>query len=180
MGMLSQGNKVRIALLLFVAALLLALVSCRSILESFRHTDQTTTVITERDTVWTTQADSATMRIVSDVQALRRLIEQLRADGPMRVRGSRNAELVMSVVNDSLVLDARCDTMALRLENALRTVETTRVSNTELERTVKALQNENKGVVPGWMKGTVYIILAALCALLAIYLLINKTLFKRG
>lgn len=179
MGMLSNTSRVRLALVLLLLSLVLALVSCRSIMDSFRQSSHSTTVITQRDTVWRTPADSATARIVADVVALRQLIESLRADGPRIVRGSRNAELVMSVVRDTLLLEARCDSMALVLENALRTVEKTTVNNTELERSVRRLENENKGTVPGWMKGTVYIIMAALIALLAIYLLINKTLFKR-
>jgi hypothetical protein len=179
--MLNQPVKMRIAMLLLIVSLVLALVSCKTFLEGFRSHTETITerTVTKRDTVWHTKADSATMRIVADVVALRKLIESLKQDGARTVRGTHNASLVMSVVGDTLVLDARCDSLAMELENALVTIETTRERNTELERTVTQVGNETKGVIPGWMKGTIYIILAALLALFAVYLLINKTLFKR-
>ena len=54
---------------------------------------------------------------------------------------------------------------------------------TELERTVAEKDRSTKGVMPGWMKGTIGIIAAVVCAAIALYvlfLLIQKNLLKRN
>ena len=164
-------------LLVCLAVLLLS--GCTSVLESLRsketvHTERTITV---RDTTVYTRADSATLKMIADVRALRQLIEDLKAEGPRTVRGSSHASLVMQVVGDTLQLEARCDSMAHVLEGALRTIQERTEQVTELERTLSDTKAERKATIPGWMQGLIWIIVA-LCtlALLGLFL-INK--FRR-
>lgn len=167
-------------LLMCLAVVLLS--GCSSILESLRRTEtvHTERTVTVRDTVVYTKADSATLAIVADVQALRRLIEELKAEGPRRVRGSSHAALVMQVVNDTLHLEARCDSLAHVLEGALQTIQERTTQVTELERTLTDTRAERKGTIPGWMQGVIWIIVGIASLLLIATIVLPKLLFKRS
>lgn len=182
MGMLTDGErkvmKAMLAVLLLCLALLL-LSGCSSVLESLRRTDtiHTERTVTVRDTVVYTKADSATLKVIADVRALRALIESLKAEGPRRVKGTSHAQLVMQVVGDTLHLEAQCDSLAHVLEGALRTVELRTQQVTELERTLVDTKAERKGIIPGWMQGIIWIIVALCTLALLLLFLINK--FRR-
>lgn len=184
MGMLTDRERKVITwalgfLLLCLAVVLLS--GCTSILESLRRTDtvHTERTVTVRDTVVYTKADSATLKIIADVQALRRLIEELKAEGPRTVRGSSHAKLVMQVVGDTLHLEAKCDSLAHVLEGALRTIEERTTQVTELERTLTDSRAERKAVIPGWMQGVIWIIVAICTLLLVATIVVPKLLVKR-
>jgi hypothetical protein len=172
-----------LAFLLMCIGLVL-LSGCTTILESLKRTDtvHTERTVTVRDTVVYTKADSATIKMLMDLQAMRKLMEDLRKEGPRTVRGTSHASLVMQVSGDTLLLEAKCDSLAHVLEGALRTIETNTKERTELERTLQDTRATQKGVMPGWMKGTIWIIVVAVVALLiiaTIAIIINKYLFKR-
>ena len=173
-----------ICLVLLFLAIGAAMSGC-SDMRSFWKLHDTTYVertVTKRDTVIWVKADSATIKLITHVREMRALIEGLKREGPRTVRGSSHASLTMSVVGDSLVLDARCDSLAQVLEDALVSIEEKSRQVTHLEKTVTEKDRSLKGVMPGWMKGTVWIIIiivAALFALFLLYLLIKKHLFKR-
>jgi len=189
MGMLKLTGAEKRGLVLLVVSLLLIcstawfLAGCNNprALVSDTHTTRER-VVTKRDTIIWAPADSALVKLVTDVRSMRALIDELKAQGPRTVRGSNNAKLIMSVVHDTLLLEARCDSLAQVLQGALVTIQEKETRVTELERTITAKDKSEKGTMPGWMKGTVWmvvVIVAALFALFMLYLLIQKHLFKR-
>lgn len=163
------------------AVLLAALASCTTLLEGTHTREHTHSerVVTVRDTVVYTPVDSATMKIVADVRALRDLIESLKRDGARSVRGTHNANLVMQVVNDTLHLEARCDSLAHVLEGALRTIEERTTQNTELTRTIQDVRADRKGGIPGWMQGTIWIVITVCALLLLLSFIVPKFLHRR-
>jgi hypothetical protein len=185
MGMLKPNESKGTGMALLLAALLLgialALASCTSILESLRRTDtiHTERTVTVRDTTVYTKADSATIKMLMDLQSVRKLVEDLKREGPRTVRGTSHASLVMQMSGDTLLLEAQCDSLAHVLEGALRTIEEKTKERTELERTLTNTKAEQKGVMPGWMKGTIWIVIVLVAAIFLIALTLNKLLFKR-
>lgn len=180
------GRVASLFALAFVAVLLLGTCStgCANARGWFTVHDTTTfeRVVTHRDTTVWVKADSAHIKLVTDLIAFRKLIEQLKENGPRTVHGSRNASLTMSVVNDSLVLDAKCDSVAERLQDALTTIQDKSREVETLTQTVKTKDAEAKGTMPGWMKGTSLLIgvcVVALFALFLLYQLVTKYLLKR-
>lgn len=180
MGMLKlTGSEKRGLWLLLLSMLLIwctcwLLVSCNDSRWLMKEHGTTERVVTKRDTIIWAPADSALVKLVTDVRSMRALIDELKAQGPRTVRGSNNAKLIMSVVHDTLLLEARCDSLAQVLEGALVTIQEKETRVTELERVVTEKDKSEKGTMPGWMKGTIWLIIVIVAALIVLFILFTK------
>lgn len=188
MGMLKLTRTERRGLLLLALSLLLIwsaawiLSGCNDARWLMREHSSSERTVTKRDTIIWAPADSALVKLVTDVRSMRALIDELKAQGPRTVRGTNNAKLIMSVVHDTLLLEARCDSLAQVLEGALVTIHERDSIVTHLERTIATKDKSEKGTMPGWMKGTIWMIVVAVLAcvvLCVLFLLIKKHLFTR-
>lgn len=151
-----------LAVILVAIAFIMGSSGCKTVLPGVVTTvdsTHTATVIYHRDTTIHINADSARIvALVRNAVEMRKLMEELRTK-PRIARGLHNASITMSVRGDSLIVDARCDSIAQKLEDAITVIETLK-SRYIAERTVliaeaakaKAAKAE-KAEVPGWMTG---------------------------
>lgn len=157
-----------------IAAISWLLAGCNDSRGLMTQSTTTERVVTKRDTIIWAPADSALVKLVTDVRAMRALIDELKANGPRTVKGARNAQLIMSVVRDTLLLEARCDSLAQVLESALVTIQEKESRVSELERVVVEKDKSEKGTMPGWMKGIIWIVIIVVAALVVLFILFNQ------
>ncbi|MEO8589410.1 MAG: hypothetical protein ABI432_08590 [Flavobacteriales bacterium] len=168
----------------FLAGVLMlsGIAGCRNSLATVSTSKDSTHVfrmVSYRDTVVYTPADSARIRmIITDVVALRRMMEELRAN-PRVSRGEHNATITLRASGDTLIATASCDSIAHVLENAITTIQEKSDRITSLEHTVIQQAKAEKGTIPGWMRGTSFIILSVALLLIVAAFLYFKLILKR-
>lgn len=178
--MLNQEKRRLVYLLVAVALVFMVawLSSCQDprIFGTSATTDSThtTTTVTKRDTVVIVGGDSARIiSIVKDVVALRKLMEELRNGGGLTSRGERNASVTLRVSGDTLFAEAACDSVELRLEDAITTINTLTERLRDTETTLVVTEAKANDRVPGWMRGTTW-----LAVVLGVLVLLIKLAFK--
>lgn len=182
MDLLKQEKRRLVYLLLAIAGVFTVawLTSCRNPKELAIGTQasdstHTTTTITTRDTVVVVASDSArVVRIVRDLVALRELMEELRKGGAV-ASGSRNARVSLRVSGDTLYAEAACDSVELKLNDAVTLIHTLTDRLRKQETTVLLAEQRatDADKVPGWMRGGTWLAVA-----IGTLVLIIKLAFK--
>lgn len=160
-----------IVALLFIAVLMGCRVPVPTVITVH---DSTTVHVDRRDTVITIPGDAARLDLSADLAALKRVIDELRKR-PITTKGERNAQLTLSLHNDSVRIVATCDTLEWKLNDAITTIERRNERIQVLESRVQDQDRERP--MPSWAKGIA--LAGTTIALLAIVvLLLLKRVFK--
>lgn len=136
-----------------------------------RNSDSTaiTTTVTQRDTVVAIPGDSAKLALlVRDVEEFGRVLDELRRRAATAT-GSSNATVTLRVVGDTLYAKAECDSMELRLANAITLINTL-TERLRTQETVALMPAEQPDKAPVWMLHALWLVGAIVMATLAIKL----------
>lgn len=161
------------------ALVLITWSGCRSIVPvSEVRTDSTHTSVEvlHRDTVITVPADLASLDVRGNVEDLQRLLEDVRREQRV-MRGEQNARLVLSERNGQLHIDCNCDSTEVKLKDAITTINRRNDRIEVLERTLTQVAKNDRSAIPGWMRGTIWLIVAIVVAIIIVFILL-KSVFK--
>lgn len=162
---------------MIIGAVLLAGTGCRplqQVQDSRQDTVITRTEITHRDTVITIPADRAALDVRADIESLRSLITRLEKH-PIEAAGKRQARLMITDSAGRIAIRCRCDSLRIKLDHAITTIATKEQTITRLNHTVREGLRRDRSKLPGWMKGTAWILV-----LIIILVIVVAFLFFRS
>jgi hypothetical protein len=179
-------NALIAVVVLFTAIAMVCAWGCRPVVQTVERTVHDTTkvveTVTQRDTVVVVPADAAGTSLAVDVASMQELMRQLQHEQHV-LRGQRNASLVLTNQNGRLGIEARCDSVEHRLENAITTIQQVTTRLVEKDQVITKLTSERDELrlgdarfrMPGWLKGTNWLI-ALLTFAFLVFKLLNKFL----